>query len=201
MHAAVVPVLAFEFLFGVSEAAAPTVGPAGRRGEIEGLILVHAERARLSPRLLRAVIAVESEFRPGAVSRRGARGLMQVMPATAEEFGVAAGDLGEPGPNLRVGTDYLAYLYGAARTRYKLRSGRLADAPPWVQRRVLAAYNGGPRFLFHERWPGETRRYVSKVARLAGLRSQPAAVAAAPPAPPVPEPPAAADDRPWELEI
>lgn len=211
MRTGVVPVLAFEFLFGVGEAAAPVARPADPRAEIEGLILSHAERARLSPRFLRAVIAAESEFRPGAVSPRGARGLMQVMPATAEEFGVAAGSLGEPGPNIQVGTTYLLYLYGAARSRYGLKAERLVDAPPWVQHRVLAAYNGGPRLLFQERWPGETRRYVAKVTRLAGLKAPQAAPPRPPPSAPTraptpaptraPEPPPADAGQAWLLEI
>ncbi|TBR18022.1 lytic transglycosylase domain-containing protein [bacterium] len=196
MRRAFLGVVAFEFLFGVVEAAAPPAGPAPA-DVMDSLILAQAERARLSPRLVRAVIAVESEFRPSAVSPRGARGLMQVMPATAEEFGVPARELHEPAPNLRAGTAYLGFLYRALRGRYKLKAARLGDAPEWAQHRVLAAYNGGPRLLFGERWPGETRRYVGRVARLAGLKppappSAPVAAAAPPPVPP---------DRDWVLEL
>ena len=202
MRTAVIPVIALELLLGFGEASAPADD-----GGLRGLILAHSERARLSPRFLRAVISVESQFSPRAVSRRGARGLMQVMPATAEEFGVPAGELGRPGPNLRAGTAYLDFLYRTARGRYKLKAERLGDAPPWVQHRVLAAYNGGPRLLFHDRWPGQTRRYVARVTRLAGLRPprpfvEPAAPppAAAVPAP-GPVPLAAAPERAWTLDL
>lgn len=178
MRLSIIPVLAFECLFGVGEASAPASGSG-----LNGLVLTQAERARLNPRFVRAVIAVESEFRADAVSPRGARGLMQVMPATAEELGVRSDALGEPGPNLQAGTAYLVFLYEAARTRYRLKAARLGDAPPWVQHRVLAAYNGGPRLLFHDRWPGQTRRYVARVSRLAGLRAPAAAVPSPAPAP------------------
>lgn len=193
-------VVALEFLFGIGEAAAPGVGPEKPEPPgIDALILSHSERARLSPRFVRALIEVESEFHPGAVSPRGARGLMQVMPATAEEFGVAAADLRKPDPNLRAGTTYLGYLYGVAQNRFKLKAARLHDAPHWVQHRVLAAYNGGPRLLFDERWPGETRRYVARVARLAGLKPPATRVASRAPAPAAPAPVTPEDG--WDLEM
>src|SRR5277367_3981975 len=59
----------------------------------DDLILKYAEAYHLEPRLLKAVIAAESEFLLEAVSPRGAHGLMQVMPATAREMGVDFGDL------------------------------------------------------------------------------------------------------------
>src|SRR5688572_15158489 len=103
MGTGLIPMLACEFLFGVGVAAAPAAGPGAPWAGVNGVILEHSERERLSPRLVRAVIQAESEFRPGAVSPRGARGLMQLMPATAEEFGVPAARLSEPGPNVRAG--------------------------------------------------------------------------------------------------
>jgi soluble lytic murein transglycosylase-like protein len=190
--------LAFEFLFGLGEAAAPTTDPAAPAPVgLEALVLAHSERTKLSPRLVRSVIAVESEFQPGAVSPRGARGLMQVMPATAEEFGVPARLLGTPDPNLRAGTTYLSYLYRALRARYGLRAARLHDAPHWAQHRVLAAYNGGPRLLFQDHWPGETRRYVRRVARLAGLGPPRLPEAPAP----APQPAPAVVEEAWNLEM
>jgi soluble lytic murein transglycosylase len=116
--------------------------------------------------LVAAVVHVESRFRRDAVSRAGARGLMQVMPATAEEV---ARDLGidpfdtttldDPATNLRIGVRYLR---------------RLLDEFGDV-RYALAAYNGGPRAVRAWReaggrrvadFPkGETRRYVVAVMR------------------------------------
>ena len=199
MKTFLLPTIVLEMALGVTEAATPPAGPVTPRaeGNLGALILEHSERARLNPRLVKAVITVESDSRPGAVSPRGARGLMQVMPATAEEVGVPAAALHEPAANLRAGTAYLGRLYRAARSRYALRAQRLQDAPPWVQRRVLAAYNGGTRCLYGDRWPAQTRRYVARVAGLAGLPCPPARKAAAPDPSPVPAP----ETWEWTLEL
>lgn len=141
---------------------------AAERDRFDWLILEHAQRTRLDPRLVKAVIAVESEFKPTAVSRAGARGLMQLMPKTAAGLGVERSRLHDPGANVRAGTDYLAWLFRVARRGYKLKSGRPKDAPRWVVRRVLAAYNGGPGLLFMDRefWPRESTLYAERVMRL-----------------------------------
>ena len=68
----------------------------------------YARQYALSPALVRAVIQVESGWEPGAVSPKGAKGLMQLMPATAERFGVS-----HPfyiHENIRGGVAYLAEL-------------------------------------------------------------------------------------------
>ena len=70
-----------------------------------------ARRHDLSPALLLAVIAVESGGRAGAVSPKGAQGLMQLVPATARRFGVA--DAFEPAANIDGGAAYLDWLLGA----------------------------------------------------------------------------------------
>lgn len=141
------------------------------KDRFDGLILAHSQRARLNPRYVKAIVAAESEFEPRAVSPRGARGLMQVMPATGEEMGIPRARLHDPHANLRAGTAYLNRLFQAARLGYGLKADRLQDAPPWVQRRVLAAYNGGPRLLFRNDWPRQTRCYVRKVMRYCGSRA------------------------------
>ena len=94
-----------------------------------------AERTGVEYELLKAVIAVESGFDTAAVSPKGAVGLMQLMPATAERFGVAASksrsmqqQLVDPAVNIPAGARYLSYLMS-------LFPGRL-DL-------VLAAYNAG----------------------------------------------------------
>lgn len=86
-----------------------------------------AKREGLDPRLLTAVIQEESGFRPCAISRKGAQGLMQLMPATVEQFGVK--DPFEVKQNIDAGAKFLKELLG----RY---SGNLALA--------LGAYNAGP---------------------------------------------------------
>ncbi len=86
-----------------------------------------AQAQGLAPELVRAVIEKESGFKPCAVSRKGAMGLMQLMPATADQFGLR--DVFDPQENVNAGTKYLKQLldkYG----------GDLAKA--------LGAYNAGP---------------------------------------------------------
>ncbi|HWZ61769.1 MAG TPA: transglycosylase SLT domain-containing protein [Steroidobacteraceae bacterium] len=60
-----------------------------RAARYDAIIEAEAKSAGVEPNLLRAVIVVESGFNPGAVSKRGAVGLMQLMPATATRFGVS----------------------------------------------------------------------------------------------------------------
>jgi hypothetical protein len=99
--------------------------------------------------LLASVIHTESGGRSNAVSRTGARGLMQLMPGTAQQLGV--NDAFQPGENIAGGTTYLDQLL----TRYH---DNLAVA--------LAAYNAGPAAV--DRYHGippyrETRAYVARV--------------------------------------
>ena len=89
-----------------------------------------AERAGLDPYLVAAVVREESSYYPRALSRAGARGLMQVMPATAERMGRGAG-LDDPRANLEIGAAFLAGLLK------QFGDPRLA----------VAAYNAGPRRL------------------------------------------------------
>jgi len=74
------------------------------------LINQMARREGLDPALAHAVIAAESAYRPGARSPKGAVGLMQLMPATAERFGVPRGQRHDPEANLRAGLRYLKWL-------------------------------------------------------------------------------------------
>lgn len=99
-----------------------------------------ARRQHLSPYLLAAVIRVESHFRPDVVSRRGAVGLMQLEPSTAQWIAAKMGRPGtsrltDPATNVTLGSWYLKYLM----TRFH---GNLTLA--------LAAYNGGPGTV--DRW-------------------------------------------------
>lgn len=108
-----------------------------------------AERHRLDGLLLVSVVETESRFRPEAVSPRGAVGLMQVLPSTAEAYG--AKDLFDPHVNLDVGSRYLR---------------RLIDVYDGDLELALAAYNAGPAAV--ERHRGippyrETREYVRRV--------------------------------------
>ena len=95
--------------------------------ELAPIVLDTAQREGLDPRLLTAVIQQESAFRPCAVSQKGAQGLMQLMPATAEQFGVK--DSFDIQENIGAGAKLLKGLL----TRY---TGDLSLA--------LGAYNAGP---------------------------------------------------------
>lgn len=111
-------------------------------------IAAAAERHGLDPKLLHALVTVESAYRPNARSPVGAGGLTQLMPATARELGVA--DRFDPAANLAGGADYLA--------RQLVRFGDL--------RLALAAYNAGPgRVARLGRIPeiAETKAYVKSV--------------------------------------
>jgi Transglycosylase SLT domain len=122
-------------------------GPTG--SDLRALASEVARRHGLDPDLVLAVVAVESGFRPEAVSPKGAQGLMQLMPATAGALGVA--DALDPEQNLDGGVRRL----GALLTLY---GGDLA--------RALAAYNAGEGAVArHGGIPPykETRAYVKKV--------------------------------------
>ncbi|MDD5302496.1 MAG: lytic transglycosylase domain-containing protein [Elusimicrobia bacterium] len=129
----------------------------------DALIRSYSDRFGLDSRLVKSVIAAESEFTARAKSPAGALGLMQVMPATSESMGVPRKALYEPEANIRAGTAYMAYLFERAWRKYHLRGVAFRDAPSWLVQRIVAAYNAGPRFLAHRRLYAQTRDYVRKV--------------------------------------
>ena len=139
-------------LAAAEEAAEPEEGRSTlTMAEIMAQIEEVAARHRVPPRLVAAVIAVESEFNPRAVSPRGAQGLMQLMPATAAHLDVQ--DSFDPRENIEGGVRHLRVLMDRYRN----------DLPV-----VLAAYNAGDTAVLNYRGVPpyrETRRYVIRVLR------------------------------------
>jgi soluble lytic murein transglycosylase-like protein len=125
--------------------------------ELASEIAALAEQHRVTPALIRAVIAAESNGNPCALSRAGAIGLMQLMPATAAALGV---DPWNPLENLRGGVTYLASMLRAYGEDLRL---------------ALIAYNAGPQHADRVRAGRavayrETRRYLEAIT--AFLRGQ-----------------------------
>lgn len=129
----------------------------------DDLIYKYARRYRLDARFLKSIMAAESEFDTKAVSPSGARGLMQVMPVTAEGVGVRARDLHDPEQGIKAGAAYIQDLFKTAWRLFHLQGVRYTDVPHWVMQRVIAAYHAGPKFLTRKRWFASTRAYVRKV--------------------------------------
>ncbi len=124
--------------------------------EIEAHIRAVAIRYRIAPLLVAAIVEAESEFNPRAVSRKGARGLMQLMPLTASSLRVE--DTFDPYKNIEGGVRHLRRLMN----RY---NGNLPL--------VLAAYNAGEQAVAVYRGVPpyrETRRYVARILRRIGQR-------------------------------
>jgi soluble lytic murein transglycosylase-like protein len=151
------PALGFDAAFGVPRR------PFGK------LIYQIARSYALNPLLVAAIAKVESDFNPHARSRKGAYGLMQVLPSTARRFGLPRKrDLLNPRKNLETASRYLRWLVD-----------RFGDDPV----RVLAAYNAGEGAV--DRFGGvppfsETRDYVQRIFGLLGFSVLLDAPAAAP---------------------
>jgi len=125
-----------------------TAGPAGRRDTYEPFILEASERYKVPANLIRAVIRVESNYNPNAISSAGAKGLMQLMPGTAKDMAVS--DIFDPRQNVFGGTRYLRLLINKFKGDPKL---------------AIAAYHAGPGVVAARGGiPYEaTKRYVRSV--------------------------------------
>jgi soluble lytic murein transglycosylase-like protein len=143
----------------VAEDSVPVIRTAsfsrGRR--FDDLIVEHSNRHNIRTDLVRAVVQVESAFNPNARSPKGAMGLMQLMPATARQFGVQ--NPFNPGENIRGGVAYLRQLLDRYSDNEEL---------------ALAAYNAGPGAVakYGETVPPyqETKKYVLKIGKIAPAR-------------------------------
>jgi soluble lytic murein transglycosylase-like protein len=115
------------------------------------IIRRHATSYQLEEALVKAVIKVESDYQPRIVSRKGAQGLMQLIPETAKDLNVS--NPFDPYENIRGGSEYLRMMLDLFNNDVEL---------------ALAAYNSGPATV--KRYGGippydETQNYVKKVKR------------------------------------
>jgi len=128
---------------------------AERRSKFTPLIEKVARKNHLDPKLLHAVIRAESAYDPGAVSPKGAIGLMQLMPETARRYGID--DPHDPAHNIEAGARYLRELLE-----------NFGDV-----KLAVAAYNAGEQAVrkYGNRIPPyrETRQYVARVMQFYGL--------------------------------
>jgi soluble lytic murein transglycosylase-like protein len=129
------------------------------RPEVEALVKKLAPQYAIDPQLVMALIAVESGFNAKAVSPKNAQGLMQLIPETAERFGVQR--IFNPAENIKGGLAYLRWLMAFFQGEVRL---------------VLAAYNAGERAV--ERYRGvppyeETRAYVQRITSMYKKASHP----------------------------
>jgi soluble lytic murein transglycosylase-like protein len=139
------------------------LGPTTRRGgaphvakpKVVRMVRELAPNYGLDPELVLAVVEAESNFNPNALSPKNAQGLMQLIPGTAERFGVA--NVWDPEQNLRGGMAYLRWLLDHFDNDVKL---------------ALADYNAGEAAVARHRGITpyeETRAYVSRIARRLNL--------------------------------
>jgi soluble lytic murein transglycosylase-like protein len=120
--------------------------------DIDAAIAMSAARHNVDPNLVRAVVKVESNFNPNAVSRKGAMGLMQLMPSTARQLKV--GNPFDPEQNVDAGVRHLKQLLESYGGDVKL---------------TLAAYNAGSGAVARSAGIphyAETRNYVRRITDL-----------------------------------
>ncbi|HEU5415213.1 MAG TPA: lytic transglycosylase domain-containing protein [Candidatus Angelobacter sp.] len=134
-----------------SVSASPSPAMKASRADIDVMVKEIAARYQLDPDFVASVIKAESDFNPHAISRKGAQGLMQLMPQTATQLGVK--DAFDPKANVQAGTAHLNALLE-----------QYHDDPV----KALAAYNAGAHRVqqYHGVPPyRETRAYVAAIIR------------------------------------
>lgn len=130
-----------------------------RQRKIYRMVKRVAGKYRIDPKLVMSFIAIESGFDTYATSVKNAQGLMQLMPFTAERFGIK--DSYNPKQNIKGGVRYLRWLLAYYQGNVEL---------------VAAAYNAGEKAV--DRYKGvppyrETQNYVKKIAKLYGKQTHP----------------------------
>lgn len=137
----------------LAAAAAPPPSAVAINPSIEASIAQSAAQHNLDPALVKAVVQAESGFDPTAVSRTGAQGLMQLMPATGAQLGLT--NPFDPYQNIAAGSKYLRQLMDSFNGNTSLAIAAYNAGPGAVQK-----YNGIPPYP-------ETQQYVQRVLGLA----------------------------------
>ena len=143
------PSLKGEYLAAGTEHRSSSIGRKKAERVLHPIVIQAASRHQVDPALVKAIIMAESGYNARAISKRGAKGLMQLMPATAQALGVV--DVFNPKQNISGGVRYFKQLVNQFDGDVKL---------------ALAAYNAGSRNVRH--YQGippfkETRYYIKKV--------------------------------------
>jgi Soluble lytic murein transglycosylase and related regulatory proteins (some contain LysM/invasin domains) len=135
--------------------------------EVDGYLISSGTRHGVDPLLIYSVMHQESSFKARAVSPKGARGLMQLMPMTAARFGVT--NIFDPKQNIEGGARYLRFLLDRFDGNVNL---------------TLAGYNAGEGAVEKYGWRippySETQEYVRRISRRYGLLRDPNAAIFAP---------------------
>ncbi len=138
----------------------------GRISPYDDLIKKYADLIGWDWRLLASMIYQESQFEPDSDSWAGAKGLMQIMPATAEHFGVE--EIGDPEDNIRAGTAYIKYLQNLwneipdsmDRIKFTLASYNVGENHVADARRLAEKYGADP-----DVWDGNVAEYLLKKSK------------------------------------
>jgi soluble lytic murein transglycosylase-like protein len=133
--------------------SAPPASSASAGPDVRGLVAEAAKNFDVNPLLVDSAIQVESNYNPFAVSPKGAQGLMQLMPGTAQRFGVT--DSFDPKQNIEAGVRYLKFLEDT------FQDDRLAVAAYNAGEKAVAKYKDVPPYP-------ETVSYVAKVGKKYG---------------------------------
>lgn len=150
----------FWLIFLFAMAAVVSTAQAATRFEVKQMIVEEASYSTVPVPLALAVAKVESDFNARALSSAGARGVMQIMPRTAEtEFGVDPRDLWDARTNVRLGLRFLERLYDQYNGRWEL---------------ALSHYNGGT--IKGNRPHKRTRKYVALVQKWQGIYGEQAEI-------------------------
>ena len=159
--------LRFEPVVMAGDVASSLRGFTTGNAEIDGYIMESASRNGLDPLLIYSIMHQESSFKQRAISYKGARGLMQLMPGTAARYGVT--NIFDPKQNIEGGSRYMKFLLNRFQGDVSL---------------ALAGYNAGEGAVDKYGWRippyAETQEYVRRISRRYNLLRDPNAAVYAP---------------------